>query len=99
MDPQSEAITILREVIQSLTSSNYNLIGIMRQCQHVCELLQWQPAKTWFHQELNGYYPDTPLPQYRRIPGTMKWTFEGSMYQGIEYQAEAAVYNLDPNIY
>jgi hypothetical protein len=99
MDPQVEAITILREVIRDITSPSRDFVAIMRRCQHVCEILGWQPAKAWFHQELNGYYPDTPLPPHRKIHGIKKWQFEGSRYENIQYLAEEATHGLDQSIY
>jgi hypothetical protein len=71
----------------------------MRQCQHACEILKWQPAKAWFHQELNGYNPDTPLPPHRKINGSKKWEFDGSLFDGIEYHTEESMYKLDPRTY
>lgn len=99
MEPQDEATSILREVILELTSPNRDLIAIMRRCQHACEILGWQPAKAWFHQELNGYYPDTPLPPHRMVNGTKKWKFEGPLYETIEYQTEQSSHRLDPKVY
>lgn len=99
MNPQDEAIIILREVIRDLTSPNRDLFAIMRQCQYASEILGWQPVKDWFYQELNGYYPDNPLPQYRKINGIKKWQFNGSLYEGIEYQTEETMHKLDPRVY
>ncbi|HLE04858.1 MAG TPA: hypothetical protein VI729_09660 [Anaerolineales bacterium] len=99
MEPHEEAIAIFREVIRDLTSGNRDLISIMRRCQHACEIMGWQAGKEWFHQELNGYYPNTPLPLNRRIQGTKKWKFEGSTYETIEYQTEEAMDGLDSAVY
>jgi hypothetical protein len=99
MNPQDEALTILKEMIRGLTSPNHDLITIMRKCQHVCEILGWQPAKTWFYQELNGYYLNSPLPLYRKIMGIKKWQFEGSPFGHMNYQSEKQVYALDPKVY
>lgn len=99
MNPQDEAISILHNVLQDLTSPNHDLFIIMRRCQHVCEILGWQSGKDWFHQEINGYYPNTPLPPHRKINGIKNWEFEGSMYEEVEFKTEATMNVLDPLIY
>jgi hypothetical protein len=99
MDPQQEAISILREAIADLTSPDRDLTSIMRRCQHACEILGWEPAKAWFHQELNGYYPDTVLPPHRKIQGSRKWEFEGPLYEGIMYRSDESMHGLDPKVY
>ena len=99
MNPQEEAINILREVLADLSSASRNIVSILRKCQHACEILGWHSAKTWFHQELNGYYADTPVPQHRIIDGIRKWQFEGSVYEGIRYQTDVTMQGLDPKVY
>lgn len=77
MNPQDEAISILSKVLQDLISPKRDLLTILRQCQHICEILEWPQPKTWFQQELNGYPPDSNLPPHRRILGIKKWEYEG----------------------
>lgn len=99
MNPQDEAVTILHEVIQNITTPNRDILAIMRQCQHVCEIMEWKSTKIWFHQELNGYLPNTPLPPYRKISGIKKWQYEGSVYGEAEFQTEVMIHKLDPIVY
>lgn len=69
----NQAITLLREVVVDLTSPNRDLKLILRKCLHACEILGWEPQKTWFHQELNGYYAGSTIPSYRIIKGNTEW--------------------------
>ena len=73
MTPYDEAVRILAEVIKELTATNRDLLTIVRKCQHICEIVNWESQKNWFHQELNGYYSNAPLPTYRKLPGQLIW--------------------------
>jgi AbiTii len=99
MDPNEEASNLLQQVIQGFTSANYDLVFIMRQCQHACELLGWTPTKIWFNYELNGYPIDTGLPSHRKINGVRKWEFEGSDFDEISFEMEKAERGLDPHVF
>lgn len=99
MDAKNESIFILSEIIDEYSSSEYNLKSIMRRCQHVCEIMGWHQSKNWFNQELNGYYSDSELPFYRKIPGTKKWKFDGSLYETSRYETEVFMDGLDPEVY
>jgi len=75
MTPQEEAIELLGAVITELTSSTSfdNLKNVLRKCQHACESVNWEDQKRWFHQELNGVYAGSELPDYRKIAGNRIW--------------------------
>lgn len=97
MTPQEEAGQILAQVINDLTATGRDLKVILRRCQHVCELLDWHPQESWFHQEMNGYYAQTPLPVYRKIHGQLVWEPKGSFYNQVQWGSEAMVYGLEPD--
>ncbi|HLO14524.1 MAG TPA: hypothetical protein VK206_06835 [Anaerolineales bacterium] len=97
--PQAEALDILKRVINDLTNPPFNLKANLRRCQHVCEILGWQSKRDWFHQEVNGYYPNTPLPDYRKIQGTRQWAPSGSEYESIGWKSEEFVYGVDTSVY
>lgn len=78
MPPQDEAVLLLKDVINELTTSARDIKAVMRKCQHVCELLEWEPQKSWFHQEINGYYATTPIPAHRIILVQRIWEPLGS---------------------
>jgi hypothetical protein len=99
LTPQEEAIILLDEVIKALTSSTRDLKTILRKCQLVCELLNWGSQKSWFDQELNGYYPGSQLPSYRKIVGKKIWEIQASTYNVIKQQSEEMVYGRDPAVY
>ena len=75
MTPQQEAIGLLSEAIAELTSSTSfdNLRNVLRKCQHASELVGWEDQKRWFHQELNGLYAGSVVPEYRKIASTRIW--------------------------
>ena len=97
--PQEEATFHLNEVISQLTGSGRDIKVILRKCLLVCELLGWESQKTWFHQELAGYYPTSTLPAHRRIRGKRKWQPATTMRDAIKWQSEEMVYGADPNVY
>lgn len=97
--PQEEAISLLSESISGLTSPNKDIKSILRKCQLACELLGWDQQKSWFHQELNGYYEGASLPSYRKISGLRKWEISGSDYEKVKWAAEVSAYGVDPKIY
>lgn len=78
MTPYDEAVRILAEVIKELTAPNRDLLAIVRKCQHICEIVNWDSQKIWFQQELSGYYSTVHLPAYRKIPGQLIWEPKGS---------------------
>jgi len=97
--PQEEAVSILGESLFDLTSPNRDIKSILRKCQLVCELLGRDQQKSWFHQELNGYYKGANLPSYRKIAGTRKWDASGSAYERSKWFSEEMVYGVDPELY
>jgi hypothetical protein len=73
MRPQDEAVSLLSRVVSELTNSSRDLKSLLRQCQHCCELIGYEPQKRLFYQELNGYHADSDLPEYRRIKCRLVW--------------------------
>ncbi len=78
MDAREEAIDIFAQVIQKLSSPNQDLKACLRLCQHACQLLDWENDRDWFHRELSGYPPEISRPNYRIIPGELRWVAKGS---------------------
>lgn len=76
MNPQDEAQAILKIVINEFSTSTIDLVPILRQCQHVCEILCLKTEREWIHKELNGYFNEDQLPQYRIIKGYSKWEIQ-----------------------
>jgi hypothetical protein len=99
MNPENEAAEILQNLVKQFSTAGYDIISIMRQCQFVCEIMDWQDAKLWFHQEINGYNADSPLPSHRKINGIQTWKFEGSIYESVSYQTDKSMYGLDKSVY
>jgi len=97
--PQIEAIIILQNVNNDLTSPDRDLKIIFRKCQHTCEILGWENTKTWFQQELNGYPTDQSLPSYRRILGKRLWEITGSIYDISNWESRVMVNGVDPGIF
>ena len=93
--PQEEAVEILAQVIQHLSRQKPDLKRVLRWCQHVCELLGWEPAKSWFQQELSGYPADALVPEHRIAHGRLVWQAKGSTYERLE-RAAAQVVGLQP---
>ena len=91
MLPQLEATEILADVVAKLMSSRRDIIVIMRKCQHVCELLQWEPDKSWFHQELNGYPKDGSLPPYRQVAAQRHWEPEPTSLDWVHWDTAKTV--------
>ena len=86
----------LGDVITQLTSPTHNIQIALRKCQLVCELLNFEPQKLWFQQELGGYHLDSPLPAYRTVSGTSIWEIVGSDFDRIQWMSEKAVFGVDP---
>jgi hypothetical protein len=95
MTPQDEALQILGQVISEITTPNHDLVSIFRHCQFACELLGWDIQKSWFQQELIGYFPDTPTPPNRIISGQLIWQVQGSPYDQIKRKNEEFVYGIN----
>jgi len=97
---QAEAIAILKKIVTDLTTAQVDLKSVLRRCQHVCEILGWVSRKDWFHQELNGYYEGTPLPDYRQIPGTVGWHPGRDRYEKMSWETEELIYGkVEESIY
>ncbi len=97
--PHDEAIAYLNDVVSDLTSQARDLKLILRKCQHVCEILGWDPQKTWFQQELKGYSSEVDLPPHRLISGKKKYEPFGSGYSAITWNSQEMVYGVDPAVY
>jgi hypothetical protein len=97
--PKDEAIPLLSEVLSNFLSPGKDVKSIFRICQHICELLNWEKNKTWFYQELNGYYQGSSLPEYRKIVGVRKWEVGGSEFDKVSWFSEELVYGVDPTVY
>ena len=89
MSSQEEVISLLREVIDELTVSTCDIKAVLRKCQHVCELLRWEPQKSWFHQEINGYYITTPVPAHRKIIVQKVWKPVGSPMDLVHWNTDS----------
>jgi AbiTii-like protein len=97
--PQEEATLLLSQVISELTTPSHDLKTILRKCQHICELLDWQQQLHWFHQELNGYPSNAELPFYRKISGIRKWNITESGHDFAAWMAESMVRGIDSAVY
>ena len=89
--PQEEAVEILAQVMQHLSGPKPDLRRVLRWCQHVCELVGWEPTKSWFQQELSGYPADALVPEHRIAHGRLVWQAKGSMYERIERKMDRFV--------
>jgi len=96
MPSQDEAVSILKDVIDELTASNRDIKAVLRKCQHVCELLGWDPQKSWFHQELNGYYATTPIPAHRKILVQKVWEPVGSPMDLVYWNTDSFFGDVSP---
>lgn len=92
--PQNEAINILAEIVNELTASAHDIKSVLRKCQHVCELLGWETQKSWFHQELNGYDANSPLPAYRSIPAQRIWEPGAEFVKKVYWQTDMMFGNI-----
>lgn len=101
MSPQEEAVRWLGDVIAELSTSNRDLKSILRKCQHICELLEWQEPRNWFYQELNGYPSVNDLPYYRKVTGIKKWDIdaEATSYEYRSWTVRTMASRIDPSIY
>jgi len=97
--PQNEALRLLNEVVQDMLNPPFDIKTNLRKCQHSCEILGWKLQRDWFHQEINGYYPDSSPPNYRIISGQTKWVPSGSLYENVRWNSEVMVDNVDSEIY
>jgi len=99
--PQEEATSLLSQVVSELTSTSHDLKTVLRKCQHICELLDWQQQLIWFRQELNGYpYPsNVPLPFYRKILGIRRWNVAESGHDFTAWTAESITRGIDLAVY
>lgn len=71
---REEALRLLEQTIEMLTSAEIDLIRCLRMCQHACELLQRPEEVDAFRSELNGYSAEQELPWYRRkVHTVLKW--------------------------
>ena len=94
--PQQEAIVILAQVISEFTTASPPLEPILRQCQHICQILGWQDNLSWFYRELNGYPNNVPRPNYRMIQGKQIWQPNAPMGDSAIWLSEASVYGEAP---
>jgi hypothetical protein len=92
---QQEATTILAQVLSEFNTTSPQLEPILRQCQHVCQILGWQDNLSWFYRELNGYHADVP-PNYRMIRGKLIWQPDAPMGDSIKWSSEASIYGKAP---
>jgi hypothetical protein len=97
--PESEALQLLSQVIEALSNPPFDLKANLRKCQHACEILGWQSKRDWFHQELNGYWEQTPTPTYRFIPGSKRFSASGSIGSKSRWTSEDMVYGVDEAVY
>ena len=61
-EPQDEAISILKGVLDNLFSGGVDLKNVLRRCAHVCQILSWGEQLSWFQNELHGYPNGAELP-------------------------------------
>src|SRR3990172_3795123 len=76
--PNAEAEQFLREVLRELLDGEQRLVVALRKGQHVSQLLGWEPARTWFQQELAGFARSSGLPPHRVLPCELHWRLRGS---------------------
>lgn len=95
---KDEALNLLSDTIKNFTSPNRDIKSVLRNCQHVCELLGWDDSKRWFHQEINGYNQDSDLPDYRKISGIKKWDVSERDFTRVHWLSEISVYGIDSKI-
>src|SRR5712691_11341818 len=78
-------MSLLREIQDAAVDGNIPLAVVLRKCMILASRLDHQPFKKWVDDELNGYPPDSDLPQYRHIGGlTSIGSFEGPMGSSIK---------------
>ena len=62
-------MTLLRKIQDTAVDSTTNLADVLRQCAVLGARLRHREFKKWVDKELNGYFGDAKLPEYRVIQG------------------------------
>lgn len=93
---EQEAIEILSQLLKEFNQLSPPMEPILRQCQHICQILGWKDKQLWFYRELNGYLPEVPRPPYRMIQGKLIWELDHQSPNYIKWYSESFVYGKDP---